>query len=128
MNKNKDLRSFGLIWSAIFLIIAVFPLSKGGEVKLWSVYVSLFFFVVSILYPRIYSATCFYQGWIKFGEIAGKINSKIISCILFYFLFLPIGTIIKICGKDLLNKKIDKSATSYFIDRKDQIKEMENQF
>lgn len=58
----------------------------------------------------------------------GKINSKIIIFILFYFIFLPIGLVFKILKKDLLKKKLDKSSNSYFIDRVTQPGDMKNQF
>lgn len=127
-NSNKELKNFGLIWAGIFLIIAFLPLLKGHEVKIWAPYTSLAFIAISLIYPKIYQQIYFYQGWIKFGNFIGKINSKIIITVLFYVIFLPIGIILKILRKDLLHKKIDKSSTSYFIDRKIQPQNMKNQF
>ena len=128
MQDTKSLRTFGYIWSAIFLIIALFPLKNGGDIKQWPLAVFFAFIIISTIYPKLYKITYFYQSWIKFGDFIGKINSKIIIFILFYFLFLPIGILLKIFRKDLLGKKINKSAKSYFIDRKDQPTDMENQF
>ena len=125
---KKSLKTFGLIWSLIFFIIATYPILKGGDLRVWALAVSIVFLAISLLYPKLYQITHFYQSWIKFGEFIGKINSKIIIFILFYFLFLPIGIVLKIFRKDLLGKKIDKSTTSYFIDRKEQPKDMQNQF
>lgn len=125
---NKSLRTFGLIWSFIFLVIALFPLLNDEQIKKWSLVVSLSFLSISIFIPRLYYQIHFYQNWIKFGNFIGKINSKIIILILFYFIFLPIGLILKIFRKDLLHKKLDKNAKSYFIDRKEPFGNMENQF
>ena len=125
---TKQLRTFGFIWSAIFAIIAFYPLLKDGNVRLIPLYISLFFIAVSLCYPKIYKITYFYQGWIKFGDVVGKINSKIIIFILFYAVFLPISIMLKICGKDLLDKKMDKSKDSYFVDRQDHAVNMKNQF
>lgn len=127
MNK-QDLAKFGLIWSSIFLIIAVHPLLKGADLRTWALVVSITFLAISLFYPQLYQTTSFYQNWIKFGGIIGKINSKIIIFVLFYFIFLPIGILLKLFKKDLLGKKINQSATSYFIDRQDQPNNMENQF
>jgi len=125
---NKSLAKFGLIWTSIFFIIAIYPILKGDNLKIWALAIAIAFLTISLLYPQLYKTTHFYQNWIKFGEIIGKINSKIIIFILFYFIFLPIGILLKLFKKDLLNKKIDKSATTYFIDRKYQPIEMNNQF
>ena len=125
---KKSLKTFGLIWSLIFFTIAAYPILKSGDLRVWALAVSIVFLAISLLYPKLYQITHFYQSWIKFGEFIGKINSKIIIFILFYFLFLPMGIILKLLKKDLLKKQIDQSAISYFIDRKDQPKNMENQF
>ena len=124
----SDLRIFGLIWSAIFLLIATYPLLKGQNIILWSLCTGLAFLLSAIVYPKIYKIIYFYQGWIAFGDIIGKINSKVIIFALFYFIFFPIGVILKIFRKDLLGKKLDSKAKSYFIERGDQPKDMENQF
>ena len=128
MKNTKNIRIFGYIWSGIFLLIALFPLKSGGIIKEWALVISSIFFVTSLIYPKLYQITYIYQIWIKFGDIIGKINSKIIILILFYFVFLPIRTLLKLFRKDLLGKKLDKDAKSYFIQRKDQPSNMKNQF
>ena len=128
MINKKQLRDFGLIWAGIFVILAFYPLIKNKDVRFWQLYLSITFVVISLTYPIFYQKTYFYQAWIKFGNILGKINSKIIIFLLFYIIFLPIGVLLKIFRKDLLNKKIDKSAKSYFIDCKEQNSDMNNQF
>ena len=128
MENKKQLRSFGFIWAFIFLVIASYPLLNDEPVRMWSLYTSLAFISISVIFPSFYQKIYFYQGWIKFGNFVGKVNSKIIIFILFYIIFLPIGLILKILRKDLLGKKINESAKSYFIDRKEQPKDMQNQF
>jgi uncharacterized protein involved in cysteine biosynthesis len=125
---KTELRKFGFIWAFIFAVAAFLPLLKHHEIKLWAVYVSLSFVIISIFYPQIYQTSRFYPNWIKFGGLIGKINSKIIIAAMFYLLFFPISVIIKISGKDLLNKKIDKTKESYFIEENSQLKDMKNQF
>ena len=125
---DRDLKNFGLIWAVIFLIIAFLPFFKAHEIRFWALYTSLSFIAISLIYPNFYQQIYFYQGWIKFGNLIGKINSKIIILILFYVIFMPIGIILKILRKDLLRKKIDKLSTSYFIDRELQPQNMKNQF
>ena len=125
---KKELRNFGLIWSLIFFVIAFFPLFSGNGIRIWSAYVSGVFTTVSLLAPDIFEKIRFYQTWIKFGNFVGNINSKIIIFILFYVIFLPIGLILKLLGKDLLRKKIVKSCDTYFVDRNPQVNNMKNQF
>jgi hypothetical protein len=47
---------------------------------------------------------------------------------LYFGFFTPISLVLKLLGKDLLNKKIDKSQESYWVERKTQPQSMKNQF
>ncbi len=121
---QKDLRVFGLIWSAIFALLFYkeiwFPLIFGIA--------SLGFFTISLLRPQLFTETKLYQNCIKVGDFLGKINGFLISFILFYGIFTPTSFALKLLKKDLLNKKLNPSATSYFIDRNTQPGDMKNQF
>lgn len=86
------------------------------------------FAAVSLVYCQLYSKLYLYQGWVAFGEFVGKINSKIILFALFFGVFSPVGIFLRIIRKDLLHKKIDKNASSYFIKRTTQPGSMVNQF
>lgn len=139
---KKDLITFAYIWSLIFFVIGFYPLYKSGfsvlftinsiealetlNVRRWSLYVSLTFFVIGTLIPVI--LTGFYKVWVKFGEIIGGVISKIILLILFYGLFTPISIVLKILRKDLLHKKMDKKCKSYWLDRKLQPGSLKKQF
>lgn len=125
--KKKDLRTFAQIWSFIFCILAFLPIIRGeGEIRVWAIYVAASFFVISFAFPKI--LTYFYIYWLKFGEIMGNIISKIILTVLFFIVFMPIGILFKILGKDLLSKKFDTNKETYWIERDTQPGSMENQF
>ena len=69
-----------------------------------------------------------YYVWLKFGTYTSNITSKFILFILFFGIFTPISLILKLLNKDLLSKKINKTATTYWIIRKTQPQSMRNQF
>lgn len=123
MIEKKSLRAFGLIWAFILGIIGYF---YDNNTILFAL--SFCFVISSILFPEIYVKIRIYQGWIKIGNFIGHINSKIIIFILFFFLFTPIGILLKIFKKDLLKKKLDKNKKSYFEKRVTQPGTMINQF
>ena len=122
----KDLRTFWLIWTIIFILISLYPLLKWWDLRIWSTWVSLVFFLVSILTPSI--LRIFYDAWIKFWWVMGWINSRLIMFILFYWIFCPIAILLKIFRIDLLNKRIDKSIDSYWINRESQPGDQKFQF
>jgi len=123
MQSNFNLRVFGYIWSLIF-----FYLGYHFEKNILLFAIALAFFLSASFTPQIYIKLRIYPLWIKFGDIVGHINSKIIIAILFFFIFTPIALILKLLGKDLLSKKLDKNAKTYFKARVTQPTSMINQY
>ena len=72
-NPGKTLanRPFGLIFGGIFLIIALFPLLWGNELRWWAGWVSAGFVLVALIFPRL--LTPLNKLWAKFGQVIHKI-------------------------------------------------------
>ena len=115
-----------MIWAGIFLVIGLYPLVNANEARSWSLVIGFLFIAVAIVKPNILSG--FYSIWLKTGEFIGGIISRIIMFILFFGLFSPVSLVLKVLGKDLLRKKMDKQGSSYWIDRETQPQSMKNQF
>ena len=75
-------RSFGIVFFVVFLIIAIYPLTYNGDVRLWSIMISIIFLVLGILNSKI--LTPLNKLWFKFGIFLGKIISPIIMGIIFF--------------------------------------------
>tara|TARA_B100000989_G_scaffold228444_1_gene175444 strand:- start:4874 stop:5029 length:156 start_codon:yes stop_codon:yes gene_type:complete len=45
---------------------------------------------------------------------------NIIFTVIYFFIFSPVGFLLKILGKDILDKNIDKSQDSYWKYKKDE--------
>ena len=123
---KKDLKVFIFIWAFIFFTIGIYPFFYNKELQLWAIVLSVCFVIVAFLRPIIFLV--FYQIWTKFGIFIGGIISKIIMFVLYFGLFTPVSILLKILGKDLLNKKVNKSQVSYWIDRETQPQSMRKQF
>ena len=64
----------------------------------------------------------------RFGVLLGSIVSPIVMGVIYFGVITPIGLIMKIFGKDVLNLKLDKNKTTYWL-KKNKIKsKMKNQF
>ena len=124
--RSKDLIIFGLIWAVIFLIYGLFPLLQGHKIRIWSTVIAGVVVLVSLFRPCLLSGL--YRIWVKAGEFVGGILSQVIMFLLYFGLFTPMALILRILGKDLLNKKLDKNTDSYWIIRETQPESMKNQF
>ncbi len=65
--------------------------------------------------------------WFRFGIFLGKIISPLIMGMIFFLVVTPIGLLMKLFGKDLLNLKYNKDR-SYWIEKKGPKSKMKNQF
>lgn len=124
--KKKDLRNFSLIWFVIFTIVGFYPLLKGLEPRVWSIALAILFLLIALIRPQILKS--FYVLWVRMAEVMGGVMSKVILLILYFGLFTPISLVLKLLGKDLLHKKIDKQVSSYWITRETQPQSMKHQF
>ena len=122
--KISSNRSFGIVFFVVFLIIAIYPLSHNGDVRLWSVIISVIFLVLGLLNSKI--LTPLNKLWFKLGIFLGKIVSPIIMGIIFFLVVTPTGLIIRLLGKDVLNLKYNKNQ-SYWIEKKGPKSKMKNQ-
>ena len=123
--KISSNRSFGIVFFIVFLIIATYPLINQGEIRIWSLLLSLLFLALGLLNTKI--LTPLNKIWFEFGLFLGKIISPLVMGIIFFLVVTPIGVLMKILNKDLLNLKYHKKK-SYWIEKNDPKSKMKNQF
>ena len=126
ITKNKSSnRSFGIVFFVFFLIISLFPLLNDNDVRYWSLILSIIFLVLGLLNSNL--LTPLNNLWFKFGILLGKVISPFIMGTIFFIIVTPIGIIMKIFKKDLLNLKFNNKKT-YWVEKNDPKSKMKNQF
>ena len=118
-------RNFGIVFTIVFLIISFWPLLKNGDIRYWSLIIAFIFFILALINSKI--LTPLNKAWMKFGLILGKIVSPLVMGIIFFFVVTPIGLLMKLLQKDLLNLKFNKNKT-YWIEKSGPKSKMKNQF
>ena len=124
--KISSNRSFGLVFFIVFLLIASYPVIYNGEVRTWSLLISLIFLVLGLFNSKILSPLN--KLWFKFGILLGKIISPLVMGMIFFFVVTPIGLIMRLMGKDVLNLKYNNKNKSYWIEKSGPKSKMKNQF
>ena len=125
MEKKSTNRSFGIIFSIVFLIVTFWPIINGNNPNYWFLIPSFIFLILGLLNSKILSPLN--TAWIKFGNILGKVIAPIVMGLIFFLVVTPIGLFMRILGKDLVNLKLNKNFKSYWIKRQN-IKSMKRQF
>ena len=118
-------KSFGIVFSIIFMIIALYPLFVDSSINLTFLTFSIIFIILSFVFPNIFK----YPNliWFKFGRLLGFIISPIILSIVYLSVIMPIGIIFKIIKKDPLEKLFDSNQKTYWKEKIDS-SSMRDQF
>ncbi len=118
-------RSFGVVFFVVFLIISLWPLLNSGEIRIWSLILSIFFLILGLINSKI--LTPLNKLWFKFGIFLGNIISPIIMGLIYFIVVTPIALLLKIFGKDVIGLKRNKSNT-YWKTKEKYNSSMKNQF
>jgi hypothetical protein len=108
-------RSFGFVFAAVFLAIALVPWAFGGRLQTWSLGVAAVFGVVALSAPRFLAPLN--RLWLKLGLLLHRIVSPIVLGIMFFLVVTPIGLLMRAFGKDPLRLRFDRGAPTYWIPR-----------
>ena len=119
-------KTFGVVFSIVLLIVALYPLINSEGLHIWALVVSIIFFLLAFLAPNILVLPN--KLWFKFGLLIGSIVAPIVITLVYFVTVVPTGLIMRLLGKDLLKQKLDKNAKSYWIERKQPMGSMKNQF
>jgi hypothetical protein len=108
-------RSFGLVFAAVFLLVAAWPVLDGLAPRSWALGVAAVFALIAMLRPKLLAQPN--RWWIRLGLFLGKVVSPVALGVLFYGVLVPTGVLMRLAGKDPLRVKQDRKAASYWIER-----------
>lgn len=114
VRRSSD-RSFGVVFAAAFLVIALFPLVRGGEPRLWALAVAAAFLGAALIRPALLAPLN--RLWFRFGLLLGRVTNPLIMGLVFFLVITPMAVIMRLRGKDPLRLRPDREAKSYWIER-----------
>ena len=118
-------KSFGIVFFIVFLIISIYPILNNENVRIWALIISFIFLILGLLNSKLLNPLN--KIWFKFGLFLGKIISPFVMGVIFFCVVTPIGLLMKLLKKDLLNLKFNKN-NSYWINKTGPKSKMKNQF
>ncbi len=122
MSSNKN---FGIVFFVVFFVLSFYPLKNNGNIIISSLIISFIFLILGLMNSNLLSPLN--KIWFKFGIFLGKIVSPLVMGIIFFFLVTPIGILMRLFKKDLLNLKFN-GGKSYWIIKNDIKSIFKNQF
>jgi hypothetical protein len=108
----KRLKEFGVLMAAVLTMISAFLLWKGKPTTIYTLAVATLFLVPAYLSPTILKPV--EKLWLAFGEKMSMVMTTVLLVLTYYLLMTPIGLLLRVMGKDLLDQKLEPEAKSYW--------------
>ena len=99
-------KSFGIVFSIVFLIIALYPLTNSEEIRLWAIIISATFLLLAFVAPQVLATPN--KFWFKFGILLGSIISPVVMALVYFLTVLPTGLIMRFLARICLSKNWTK--------------------
>lgn len=114
---RRTLMKFGVTMSVVLGLIGVLIFFKGQhpERAYWVWNACALFLLLGFAAPAVLRPV--HKLWMGLAFVLGWFMSRLILSLVYYLVLTPIGLAMRVRGKDFLNKKIDKEASTYWIKR-----------
>jgi hypothetical protein len=109
-------RTFGLVFAIFFLGIALWPLHRGGVPRWWSLALCGVCLLLALARPAaLHPANVL---WTRLAVLLNKVVNPVVTALLFYLVFTPVGMLMRLSGKDPLRLRFESNTKSYWIERR----------
>ncbi|MFP6574482.1 MAG: SxtJ family membrane protein [Pirellulaceae bacterium] len=115
---DREIRQFAGIWLPAFaLLVGLILWNKlqlpNAALAVWGVTVAVA--LVGLLKPKAIRPLLL--GWMFAAFPIGWVVSHVMLAVIYYGCMTPIGLFMRLIGKDPLNRKLDRSAETYWVAR-----------
>jgi hypothetical protein len=116
IKSSEELRQYGYTMAFMCFIFAIISLWKRDFVfSNTSVILSIvggIFTLFALVAPlKLRSVE---RAWMKFGEKISSVMTPVILTLTFFIIITPMGLLMRLFGKDLLQLKLDRGSKSYW--------------
>ena len=124
--KPGSIKSFGIVFFFVFVIIALYPLLNENSIRVWSLIVSFIFLFLGMLNSTLLRPLNLI--WFKFGLFLGQFIAPIVMGIVYFMVVFPTFLLLKIFKRNYLNINYERNKDSYWINVKNKQTTMRDQF
>ena len=113
--RRSSNRTFGLVFTALFALIAFGPLFRGHPVRWWAAALAAVFLALALGAPRVLSPLN--RAWTALGILLHTITNPVVLGAFYFLGFAPLGWVLRLMGKDFLRLRSDPKASTYWLPR-----------
>lgn len=125
MKRKSSNKNFGIVFFIFFGMLFVYFFIKKNQLNYILALSSFGFLFLGLINSKI--LTPLNNFWTKFGLFLGKIANPVILLVIYCVTVIPVGLLMKLLKKDLLEINIKKHINSYWVEKKNK-SSMNNQF
>ena len=107
-------RAFGFVFAGFLTIVAITRLIAGQPVR-WYLGAAAILLVVAVARPGLLAP--FNRLWTRLGLMLHRCVSPVVLGLVFCTTITPIGLFLRVTGKDVLRLRLDREASTYWIER-----------
>jgi hypothetical protein len=122
------LRKFGLMMGALVALLfgLLIPWAFSRPWPVWPWPLCGAFVAAALAAPRALGPV--YRGWMKFGAVAGYVNTRLILGLAFFGMIFPLGVLRRLLGDDPMRRKPTGGSTYRIHSAKHPSKDLERPF
>lgn len=127
---NKEIRDIRLVFALLSIIVLALAYKIFPAVISYILFVAGMLLWLFILISPL-SLRPIFNVWIKFAQLLGNFNTQLLLSLIFFSVILPAGIIMRLAGKDPMNRREKITATywqQYIIEGLKDKKRYERQF
>jgi hypothetical protein len=103
------------MFAAICAAVAGYLAYRGSPAWRWVALGAGFYLLTGLFAEPVLRPV--YLGWMKLARVLGWINTRLLLRLFFYVVLTPVALALRLAGKDLLQRRPDRSARTYWVKR-----------
>jgi hypothetical protein len=111
-SSRRDLRNFGLVVGAGFILIGLLLLWRGKAPWPWFLGAGTLLPLLGLTFPALLKPI--QKAWMTLAVLMGWVMTRVILSLLFYLLLTPLGLAARLFGKSFLGDPPPGPADSYW--------------
>jgi hypothetical protein len=112
---RRDLRNFGLLVGGVFLLLSAWFFYRHKPAAPYLLIPGAPLFVMGLVAPMALRHV--YLAWMGLALVIGMIVTTILLTVFYFIVMAPIGWIARAVGRDFMQRRFDKTATTYWSPR-----------
>ena len=109
---KKKLREFGFLVGGVMCVLGILLWRRGRGSFPYFLVPGIFLVITGALIPSILKPI--QKVWMTFAILMGWVMTRVLLSVLFYLTLTPLGFILRLTGKDLLDQRLDPKKNSYW--------------